>query len=864
MLRYIWIITLTFFFISPEVRASVPAFFIEDNQMIMALLLEDGTLTSNSLEVYRTGNTWYIPLTAFQEALDLAIVVSPALGQAEGFYIEESNIFKLDMGKCQAVSKKEVLPYPCDQVVIFDDEIYVQDSVLEKWFQLHLKINSLSSEIVIASKFKFPKQLRQERREKLDPAFKHEAKLPDGYQEQKLEDKKIGEGSFDQQIIFGKQKNSALSSDYFRHDTSASLEVLGFETKGFLGGERDTITESSLNISKKDPHGQILGPLKARSIEFLDLVTPTVPLIASSTRTRGVLISSFPLNQPNVFSSKDFRGSLPSNWDVELYQNDILISRRQADVATEYEFKDVTLYYGVNRFRLIFYGPQGQRKEQVEVVNVGQQSAAPADSYYRLGVGTKTEDSNSVLTLAQYKFGLSSQLTAGLSYYQDKSSDSQNTIDYGLVDLSGSFSRFYGTLNLAGNSQSGNAAEIIVQAPFDNFVLGMSHAQLSNFKSSLFNKEETRYLQQTNKLNGNFNLYPFLPVRIDAELQENTYDDGTSLTAITQRTSWQIARSYWFNTLTKELTTNPEFSGQLITIFPVEKYEFRTTVDYKKSVAAIAATLEYRLTNKYSYDINVKHTIENAITDFQGTLNRRYQYATLGVELASDTTGNHRIMGLVSYSCTQNPRQNMPSWAPLAQTQFGAASVRVFLDKDYNGKYGEGDVLLPDISLRVNQNDVDETTDKNGEAMLLQLPTHQATDISMSLKSLPDPLYSPAVKGVRLVPRPGQVSQIEFPVVVYGEIDGTVQVDKGKGLRGLRNISVQLRNLSGEIITTIQTEADGYFLFKDLLPGEYKVTLDSASSSLRNVEFEKPEYTVTVSNPDLLVSTFDFRGHTKD
>ncbi|MGZ3770431.1 MAG: SdrD B-like domain-containing protein [Bdellovibrio sp.] len=851
--------------ISGFARAGPPNFFVEENQFIMAVSLEDGTLVSNSIDVYRTGNSWYLPFTALTDALNFAITASPALGQAEGFYIEEYNHFKLDKNSCLAIVKNEPKPFPCEKAVIFDDEIYVDHYLLEEWFQLHFKINPYSSEITISAAYKFPKQLRNERQKKTDSPLQQEKKFTEKYDEIKLEDKKIGEGSFDQQLMFLSQNAGGNTSNNFRHDTAATIEMLGFQTKGFLGGQGNSISESSLNLSKKDPEGKLLGPLNARSMEFIDVISPEVPLIAPSNRTKGLLISSYPLNQPTSFSSKDFRGPLPSNWDVELYQNDILIGRHQADTSTEYEFKEVTLYYGVNRFRLVFYGPQGQRREQVEIVNVGQQATAPQESYYRFGVGQKTDDPDTTIALAQFSKGLTSNLTAGFNYYQEKKQDSLNPADYFLTNLSGSFSRFYATLNLAGNDKSGTAAEIILQAPFEGFAVGASHASFSNFRSYLFNsKEEARSILEVNKLNGNFNLYPLLPIRIDGELQENKYDDGTTLVSFKQRMSWQIGRSFWFNTLSRDVDADPTIAGELITILPYDRFEYRTTTDYKNQIESLAASMEYRFSNKYSYILELKHALLTKTTSFQGSLSKRFSYATLGAELASDTGGNYRVSGLISYSCTENPRRSELEWSPLAQTQFGAASVRVFLDKNYNGKFDGEDTVLPEISLWVNQNDVNTMTDMNGEAMILQLPAYQPSDITISLKSLPDPLYTPSVKGLRLTPRPGQVSLLEFPVVVYGEIDGTVQVDKGRGLRGVRNIQVQLRKISGEIISTVQTEADGFFLFKEIRPGDYKVTLETQDANLKNVVFLNSEFSVKVSSAsDNLVSTVDFFGRTK-
>ncbi len=829
----------------------------------MTVSFEDGTLATDGLDIYQAGTDWFIPLTAMVEALGIAITVSPMLGQADGFYLDESNLFSLDKNSCTATFAKEPHPFDCKQVVTFDDEIYVHAKLLEKWFSIQIKINSFTSAIIVGSDQKFPKQLRRDRDNKYDSVSSRENQAPTDYDETPLENKSVGDGSFDQQLTLGQQKTLLQEESYFRHDTIATIEVLGFETKGFMGGENDIISESSLSISKKDPHARLLGAFKARSIEMLDLTLPSLPLITSSIRAQGLLISNFPLTQPSSYSTRDFRGPLPSNWEVELYQNDILIGRRKASTASEYEFKEVTLYFGLNRFRIVFYGPQGQRKENIEVVNVGQQSTRPAESYYRFGSGVEVDKSNAVTSVAQYKHGFSSNLNAGVSFFQKSDPKTSTEKNYGLIDLSGSFSRFFGTLNFAGNSDSGSAVEATVQAPFDIFVFGASHASLDHFQSPLYNPSDNRYLTQINKVNGNLSLYSFLPVRLDAELLQNTYDDGTQTDQINQRTSWQIRNTYWFNSLSQYSQDEDRIMGQLLTIFPLERYELRTLSEYESHLNTFTPSLEYRVSDKYSYELEIMHDFNLHLTRYSGTFNRLFQHATLSAELTSDTQGNYRAIGIISYSGTHNPRRNDFKWSPRSQTSYGAASARVFLDNDYNGLFGEGDTPLKGVSLRVNQNDVNSETDENGEAIILGLPVHQDTDISLALKSLPDPFYRPSKKGFRLIPRPGQVCKLEFPITMQSEVDGMVQVEKTNGLRGLRNITVQLKDMDGTIVAFAKTESDGFYFIEGILPGDYILTLDFTQPELKDLEFIQITYPVHVTKTGLVESTFDFRASNK-
>jgi hypothetical protein len=51
--------------------------------------------------------------------------------------------------------------------------------------------------------------------------------------------------------------------------------------------------------------------------------------------------------------------------------------------------------------------------------------------------------------------------------------------------------------------------------------------------------------------------------------------------------------------------------------------------------------------------------------------------------------------------------------------------------------------------------------------------------------------------GVRIVPRPGKVSQLEFPVIVTGEVDGTTYLIVNGPRRGIGDLELELVDRDG-------------------------------------------------------------------
>ncbi|WP_332777713.1 hypothetical protein [Polaromonas sp.] len=49
----------------------------------------------------------------------------------------------------------------------------------------------------------------------------------------------------------------------------------------------------------------------------------------------------------------------------------------------------------------------------------------------------------------------------------------------------------------------------------------------------------------------------------------------------------------------------------------------------------------------------------------------------------------------------------------------------------------------------------------------------------------------PQRKGVRLVPRPGHVAELDFPVILASEIDGTVYLVEKTSRRGMDDVVIE-------------------------------------------------------------------------
>ena len=88
-------------------------------------------------------------------------------------------------------------------------------------------------------------------------------------------------------------------------------------------------------------------------------------------------------------------------------------------------------------------------------------------------------------------------------------------------------------------------------------------------------------------------------------------------------------------------------------------------------------------------------------------------------------------------------------------------------------------------------------------------------------REIPSIYLQPARKALDLIPRRGTNAIVDFPFTQFGEIDGVVL--NGADQSPLSNISVKLINAqTGEVMSEVTSEYDGFFVFSALPVGEYK------------------------------------------
>jgi hypothetical protein len=163
------------------------------------------------------------------------------------------------------------------------------------------------------------------------------------------------------------------------------------------------------------------------------------------------------------------------------------------------------------------------------------------------------------------------------------------------------------------------------------------------------------------------------------------------------------------------------------------------------------------------------------------------------------------------------------TWVSDAQSlaTTGAVSALAFLDRNGTGIRDPGDPPLEGARFRVGGGEPANSLANTGVTLVTKLAPAQPVEVSLDESSLDDPAQKSQVKAWTIVPRPGKVECLEFPVEVFGQVTGTARIVRAGKRLELPGLELQLLDANGKKVQTQRTAYDGFFEFLDLPYGEY-------------------------------------------
>lgn len=810
---------------------------------------------ADTINAFPTPGGALVPLGELCGYLGFGIRVDGERGRAEGFFISEKRRFVLDLTSAEAQVEGRRLPLGALLAVREGREIFVDARLLELWFPLTAKVNTKAALLELTAKEKLPVELEWEREGK-GVTLSSQSGDPN---DRPMGVYKPTPYSFADVPFVDLSGSWAKNQHGASGQPSLSTQLAGdllWMSANFYGTRESNgkIRNPNYSLFREDPHADLLGPLHATRVELgNNTQSPSIDLVGSLPRGQGILVDNYPMSYRSKFASRTFQGVLEDGWSVELYQNKALLGYQRSKPDGRYEFKDIPLRFGLNQFKVVFHGPFGQVREETYRVDIASDQPPPGTFYYRL-MGSKPtaydQDAmragqiNPILperrinSLAEMEYGLSSYLAGNAAISRAATLDGR-LHTYEVVGLRSLFSHLSLQGNVAQDAVEGRspgvAAEGILRTGYEYSTLT---AQRSEYRRGYEKLDfqalggTPQHLRSESMLqwDGSWMMRQ-TPVNLSVSHLSQRYLEGGGITTDTLRTTVTYPAFTVSPSLGRAKDLGPQgtvaTNADVFVTFRKGEYDLQSELGVTQVSGQTRINDWGFLANRVMpsglvYRLGIRGR-DPKLQDGQLQLNvskltGRFGY---GVDFQFAKATGYTLGLRFQASLGREPRTG--KWSSDARYLSGQGAVSLVAFKDNNGNrvLDPGEQVYSDTQFKVGNAPIENAIQDSKVVFRTLLPRGQETTIRLSEASLEDPSLQSSVRAYRVVPRPGKVIRLEFPVSVFGEINGTTRIRRDKGHAEFGGLELELLRANGERVKLFRSAYDGFFELRDLPIGDY-------------------------------------------
>jgi hypothetical protein len=809
----------------------------------------------NGVRGYQTDNGICVDFADVIMALDLPIRLDKKSRRATGWLFEENRTITLDreagtvqiMNKIQQLGAHDIRDVP--------EGWCVSTKTLAVWLNVEVKPDLSNALLIISADRKLPFEMAEERKQragKVRPTAQFDlSSLPqakDPYRFWRTPSLDVVASANGR-----KEQGSSFQVDR-RYELYASGEIAKASFDARLSSDNQGVPETlRLRAYRTDPQGQLLGPFNATHFAIGDVSTVSTPLVVQNTAGRGAFVTNRPVGRPDSFDRTNFRGELPNGWDAELYRNDQLIGYVQSRGDGRYEFLDVPLQYGQNRFEIVLYGPQGQIRRDLQMIPVGPDSIPPRETYYWAAIQDAGRDLIDFGSLGQQQFigwrggfgierGLDSRTSVGATFFTSEYLGQRDY--YAEAAVRRAVGPALVELAAAGNARGGYALRGQMLGQLGQTMIGAESVWISPaFRSERYDVD----LRSEHRISVDHSFKlgtKYVPLTLQGAYKERHNGDKTlegvarlsfNIKQITATTEliWQQNKRAFGSDPPGRLDALLRLNGRL--------GELRLRGEAKFGLSGGRVFRESKLTGEWRAGENADWRAElgyEAIAK-RGLAGigytRRFDKFALTGQMRGGTDGSISAGVSLAFSLGPDPRNGGFRMSSEKLASSGQAYALVFQDENADGIHQPNEPVEKSVELTAGLSGRGLPTDAKGQTMLAGLTPYVPVLIGIDASSLPDPFVQPANSGVVVTPRPGVPVVIELPLVSAGEISGHLLREGGRTLTG---VDIELLDKSGRVVKTTRTEYDGFFLFESVPYGQYRLRISALAANVVRVNPE--------------------------
>lgn len=775
----------------------------------------------------------YIPVSAVFKQLRVDNSLDLRSKTLKGFYTAPSDKYQIDFAAGVARIGGKEIRFDTSTVIAGQLDFYALPSFFRKIFGLNFSVDFSSLSLSLTTDQKLPivedykRQIRR-RYELFSPtgnllqaplAFPRKRNLLNG-------------GVLDYSLS---AYDGAGRSNY-NYELTGGAEILGGETQGsVLGafvGNTSSIYSSTFSWKYAVDSSAYLTYAALGNLSSDGL---------TSYGYRGAQISNEPLAVRTLFGEYTVRAQTSPNWDVDLYVNGQFVGYKRADAQGKAEFS-IPLVYGTSFIQLKYYGPNGEFNETDRRLQIPF-SFVPAGQVNYTISGGKLNNTDYNFLSGNVAFGVTDWMSdkIGMDYLDSPLFSKPLLYNSLYLRLGSEYTMSIDAAPSAFYRSTFNAL-YASQAAFD--VMYTQYRQNLLYNPSM----QTQQVQADAYLpfsigSTNFNF------RMAGNAQEfmggqKSYSySGYFSTSLSQLNA-SIGYLKSIIDYGSAAYNSYSLTGTILYSFFFRQGPFNLLNGTLLNVNGRYGVLKNSLDNiSFQLTRNIQQYIQIAFSAERDYINRATTFnlqiiADLPFTRSTTSAQFHNRSGYytenVSGSVGFDSNYGKFLFNDLGWVGHSAASIRMFVDANGNGKYDEGEKVIREGNVPLRQA---VSTERSNDGIIRDwnlLPyTQYSADVDIN--SIRNPLWIPEKSSFSFITDPDSYKKIDVPFFVGGVIDGHVLKSQDGKLSAISGLTLELKSVSGEFNRSITVFYDGSFYYMGLPPGRYEAYVDSSQLAVLGV-----------------------------
>ncbi len=781
---------------------------------------------SVQVNVRRLGNTLldalvvdddvYLPIRGLFSFLKIKAIPSADGDTISGFFIDEENRYTIDMAGNTIEFGGARHPLATGDIIWNETEAFVRRRVLVDVFGLDCTFSFRSLDVKISCDRELP-AIRDMIREKAHQGLVRR-------KEQTLADRAVGTsgGLFHAGTVdwtLSSLRSTESHAEYYAVSAGATL----------FGGDADASLVGA--IGSPIDWGKL--PWHWR---WVDLGNPhftqatiggdiPLPFQTFSGTLAGVSVTNRPINRRRGFGTYHVVGHTEPGWMVDLYINGELATFAPADASGHYDF-EVPLTYGSTAVGLKFFGPWGEEREREMLIQVPFTFLPAKEIEYTAAVGRLHGLNSRTVGQLMVQRGITENLTVGGGF--------QYVREFADRPVSG----YVGASFRA-------TEELLLTA---DYVAGYrTRAILSYASPRGFSLEGSYTHYHTDQLMGAIGGLDVRKIAINSPIRFSPIPMSGRLSFsqdLADAGNYVITGEGGLNAALGGLQTNLAMNTVLFRRDgEMRLHSLRSTLSVSKGIF-----WQMVLRSQFQYDLATSRPLSLGVAIDRGVFD--LGYLTLSIErtfLDKRLTAQLDFRYDLPFAATRLSIIGSNRDISLDQTMHGTLSfdeatgdllvgnrssvgrggvtVRSFLDENNNGTFDPGEQAVPNLDVKVTGGRVVEG--EKGVTRIMDLEPYDSCTVRFVGGGLEYLSWQPKFHSASVFIDPNHFKELAVPIVVAGEVAGTISRRTPTGLAPQGGIRVIFEPVSGGAVAdSALTFSNGEYNFMGLPPGKYRAYID--------------------------------------